>query len=80
MQNQNDTQNKNKLLTQNSLSLFHFKAWISLSRENMLHDMRNHQRQRLYVYGCFLIVYIDVIKNRDMMRTPKPLANICRPA
>ena len=37
---------QNKLLTHNSLTLFHFKASVSLSVENMLHDMRNHRRRK----------------------------------
>ena len=39
IRNHNDTWNKNNLQTHNPLSSFHFKAWISLSRENMLNDM-----------------------------------------
>ena len=33
-----------------TLTLFHFKTWIYLSRKNKLNDIRNYRKQRLYVY------------------------------
>ena len=48
MRNHNDAWNKNNKLAHNSLTLFHFKAWMSLSRENMRHDICSYRRQRLY--------------------------------
>ena len=50
MRNDNDTWIKKLLLTHNSLTFSILRLWISLSRENILYDMRNYRSQRLQVY------------------------------